>query len=271
MLLNLTYQCEENCTHCMNSSKPVDTQMSDETLIKVGYFINDLGPVIIHVSGGEFTLASNFDDKIIKLIDTAPKAIFSLASNGSFINDIDRTKRVKRLLDHPKVIDLQISSHKKYYPNYNKTVANKSLLKALSDKVNFVIDWQGENGRTSIKYLGRAQNLDFEIKGHPSCSLIMTISSQSSIFTNPHVPIFVQLLGMMMERGKVCTPNISPEGKLIVGESRYCTIFGDINDYDGDMFKFSNTLMNNLFKIKFCNKCKTKYNIDSYILNKLNL
>lgn len=168
MLLLLTNKCFEECTHCMEDSNPEGEHMSWETLKKSIKWINLSGARILSVSGGEFTTDPEFYEKIKYIIDNSKVMKITLQSNGSFLREEEKIEKIKKLLTYSKINSLQISTHRKYYKNYEWTISHKSDFEKLGEKILFVGDWQGKRGYlsdegTSLTYLGRAQNLDFTI------------------------------------------------------------------------------------------------------------
>ena len=272
MLIELTYKCNGHCIHCFHSCTMEDDYMSYDTFQKLKEFIKLLSPNVFIISGGEFTLVPDFDTKILELLQIHSGNVFNLLSNGTFIFRKDKTKKIVKLLEHPNVLGLQVTTHKKYYPAYKLIMDQKENIESLSEKVMFKHDWQGEgNGMSNLIKMGRARDLEFEVKGQPACGTVLSIARQidkipASVADND----FKKLLYAMVARQKLCTPAITPDGDLTVGESRFCQKFGNINDLK-DPVEFMDGLMKNLGKLKFCDLCGAKKNVPEYKLKLLNL
>lgn len=273
MLIELTYKCNGNCTHCFNSCTMEDDYMNYATFQKLKQFIKLLSPNIFLISGGEFTLIPDFDTKIQELIQIDSRNVFSLLSNGSFIFDDDKTSKIVKLLEYPNVIGLQVTTHQKYYPSYETIMNQKQRIESLGKKVMFKHDWQGEgegNGMSNLINLGRARDLQFEIKGQPSCGSLLAIARQLDKIPSLVTHDFLKLIYTLMGNQKLCTPAITPDGDLTIGESRFCQKFGNINDLR-DPVEFMDGLVEKLNELKFCNKCGARKNIPEWKLQVLDL
>lgn len=85
VLISLTEKCLGNCSHCMNDCNEKGNHMLEETLDLVIKFLNEIEPFFIL--------------KICTSTSHFPSAI-SLLSNGLFILDENKTKRVWNLLNN---------------------------------------------------------------------------------------------------------------------------------------------------------------------------
>lgn len=269
MLLKITNQCHEGCSHCMENSLPTEPHMEWSTLRDAVKFMNFnmVGAVVI--SGGEPTCDPEFEDKIKYVHNKMPNSVFTIQSNGSFIFDESKTEKVRRLMELDRILMLQVSTHKKYYPNYDKTMGMKSAIESISYKVKFVADWQGS--LTNIQRLGRAVNLkDEDFKGNPGCAPIFSRSNQLDMLiqgtglTMDQVTLaqFIKLLEM---NNYLCKPLLNITGYLHVGECPQCVKVGDINGFgklsDEGKNKLSHDVLMSMVNGHMCNKCGQVMNL----------
>ena len=297
MLIDLTLRCNEQCPHCFVNALPDSGHMSYETLYETINFVKKSKSNILIVSGGEITADPDFCKKIQKisfwLRGTDTKII--LESNGVWIRrnsesmilspEEDETNKklrsdIKMLMSNPRIIAMQVSSHRDFYQHYNDIVAanNMGWFKEVSNKITVVIDWQGES--TNLHYLGRAQNIldPNNLKGYPCCINLLLSSRQIDKIRiqcrlNNNLTDWETLIMYMEQiRHRFCTPSIDINGKVHVGETPYCMSIGDVselNKHSGIMM--SELIMSRMNSMKFCDKCKVAKNLDPNIRNKFNL
>lgn len=266
MLLKLTNKCYEGCSHCMECSGPDGEHMSLETLKDAVEFLRYTGVRGVAISGGEFTTDPQFYDKIMFVVNRLGRdAVISLQSNGSFIEDKEKVDQLKDILKHRNVVGLQISSNKKFYPNYEWTMSHAKDFEAMSSKVVFVTDWQ------NLHRLGRAQNLkDVEFKRSPACSPIVSRGNQMDkvLRKGANLTDFIHFLEIS---GYVCKPMINENGSVHIGECQFCTKLGDINGYSHMMYKMKDEVNEGILdKIRnsvMCDRCGEVINLKGKVPN----
>lgn len=276
MLILLTNKCREVCTHCMECSTPDGLDYKPELINPLYRYLRQLDPTHIHISGGEFTLAKDWFEITLHLVQSFPRHIFSFGSNGWWIEDENIRYKIQSLCLEKNVVSVQISTHHKYYPNYNFTKSHELDYKNLDPKIQFMENWQGEgNGSSNLKRLGRAVNLisEDEVKGYPGCAPVLSRAVQAD---RMGIWGYKDFLTLLVSSGYSCKPCIDlTTGKIMVGESRQCMMFDDLNNYHGATPLKVRSLQNESFRkmkdLKFCDKCKAKKNISQSILDKLGL
>lgn len=274
MLIKLTNRCYEMCSHCMEDSCPSGEHMSWDILRNVVDFVNYNLIQVLILSGGEVTTDDEFYEKITYISRKCNKSVLSIQSNGSFISDIEKSNKVKKLLTECNNISMmQISTSKKYYPNYEYIISKKSDIESLHDKIKFVADWQGQ--LTNIHKLGRANNLNEEFTGCPSCSSLLSRSHQIDKIVG-RIPSLSEFLTYFTYMGHFCTPMINEYGYMYIGECQFCVKVGDVGEFRKSDNKKSvcDSIMNNLMNVPMCNKCGEminlkKKNLPSHVLNKI--
>lgn len=256
----------------MEDSCPSGEHMSWDTLRDSVSFINHSKVNILVVSGGEITTDPEFDSKI-SYIAKKTNCLMTIQSNGSFISDSSKVEKVKYLLDTYDCIKMmQVSTHKKYYPNYEYTMSKKSELESISPKLKFVEDWQGK--LTNIHRLGRARNLiDEDFKGMPSCSTILSRSHQIDKIWPGRDHILSDFINFMEFSGHVCKPLINEDGNIYAGECQFCVKLGNINKFksksDIEKALQSKSIMDKLKKVPMCDKCGEVKNLKGKVPDKV--
>jgi len=249
MVIDLTNRCEEGCSHCFIDCKPTGIDMSDKTLIQLVNFLNKAQPLAISVSGGEFTLHPEFVKYIRYIIDNTKGFAVILMSNGSFFFDQKKRDKIIRLLDYSERIPfLQIRTHKKYYPNYERTIGAKADMEKAHSKIKVYDD-----GIEGIIPIARGKNLA-ESKNYnksPMCSNTILLNAQMNFSS------FSQFIQTYQTRVmNFCKPSISVEGFIHAGETPTCAKVGHISDNMA-------TIMANIKNHKVCGGCGLSFNLNN--------
>jgi hypothetical protein len=247
MILELTLACNEMCSHCMVDAVPTGRHMSDKTLAKVIHFLmrHENKPNILQISGGEFTLHPSFFSAVMLLAGYLPDTPLILESNGSFWFDADKKQRVKELLHMSNIVSLQIRTDKRYYPNYERTIASKDEIEAWDEKAAVL------EGEISLVPMGRAKNLiETNPDKSPQCVNFIMFNKQRDFKT---LKEFMDLYNSM---GKVCSPMIDVDGNLHAGESCLCKPFAKVTDTNDEIVR-------GMKAHDFCGKCNLKVNFNN--------
>ena len=271
MLISITNRCNEGCKHCFVNAIPNGVDSTIEQIEKVCKYIEIVMPPVVIISGGEITLSDNWFEKCKMIIDTVNRfklGAVVLESNGCFMWDgryDEVVPKLKQLLDSPVVANMQISSHKQYYPNYDKLMLAKSKLQKISQKINVVCNWQGVS--TKLVRLGRAKNLitPNEVNGMPGCSpMASRILQVDELYPNFDYHDFLM---WMFCSGYHCKPTIYvPTGKLVFGETQFCKEQDNIYRYDyTDTYKTKQDIetwyKNKKMSYVYCNACNACKNL----------
>ena len=222
MVIDLTNRCEEGCSHCFIDCKPTGEDMSEKTLVQLVRFLNKAKPLVVSISGGEFTLHPDFTWFIRYLISKTKGFAIILMSNGSFFFNENKRDKVIRLLDHSdRILCLQVRTDKRYYPNYERTMKAKRDMEKCHHKIN-VFD-----GVDGIIPIARGKNIpsSAEYKGSPMCSNMALLASQMP-FRN--FSEYIQAYQKMVKN--FCKPSISVDGFIHAGETPACAKIGHITD-----------------------------------------
>jgi organic radical activating enzyme len=246
MLVLLTTKCRMNCSHCMINASPDGADMNEETLKDSISFIKKVKPIYLVISGGEFTEHHDFFKFITRIIDESNVKNIFLLSNGMFITDEKKTRKVKDLLARDSVKMLQITNIRPYYPIVLKT----DQFSSLGAKVYYGTQI------TDIVQLGRAKTngIGPVSTRAPTCINLYLIQRQG-------IPSFEEIVRKYQATSNYgkCKPSIDPLGNVHVGESVECRILGTVND---PMQKLYDVLKNT----RPCDKCKAMKNVKPEIV-----
>lgn len=240
MMIKITERCTMGCIHCLNDAKPDGKDMTSEVLIDTLNFLkkNNIGRGLI-VSGGEPTEHRNFKDIMETLINWCSnnsRYIISLTitTNGENIqNNPDQyIDYIKRMKESGTDLTFQVSSDVRYYPRRIQT--HKRIFR----EPGFILC---DNCVESIYPKGRA--LDNNIpwtRISSQCFNIRALSKQG-FNTLQSIEFF------LLSKNKMCTPHISIDGSIKLGESDLCPKCASIYDEDS-------VIVDNIRKFK-CSGC----------------
>jgi hypothetical protein len=227
-----------------------------------------------NISGGDPLLHPQFFKFMRILLNELKKfnCGIMIESNGWWIEDESIKSRIKKLLDEPKIFGMQISSNKKYYPNYEWTCNHRKDFESLHHKISFVTDWQGRD--TNLKYMGRAKNImeDSDIKGVPSCLNYVSVALQYHLLDLPSSGNRLKHLIKYMElhRSKLCAPVIDPDGSIKLGEGESCLSIGNVNQPVILNESYSEEIFKSIINFIPCNNCKSLKNLKPEYLEYFN-
>lgn len=252
MMIQLTRHCSEGCSHCFANSTQSNEHMSWSMLESILLYIKHLPvaemefisshklsmlPTNLVVTGGEPTEHPQFDDFIIRMAEVLPHMTIIVESNGSWIHDEEKKRKMKRVLELDMLGMVFNASHHKYYPNYTKFMTSVDKLLAfgldiaksispdtpdedIKNKVVVDTDWQDKAG---LIQLGRASELKLEemtTPAIPNCMQLTYIAQEQINLT--------ALLVSLEHRGLFTSPVFSTDGNIYPGFSHLCTPVGQV-------------------------------------------
>jgi hypothetical protein len=212
--------------------------MCESTLDAVIEHLNQMGPCVVNVTGGEITQHPDWLHMVTKLAKSVPLATITLLSNGHFITDQKKTREVCTALDLPNVVGMQVSAYKKYYPRYEKI---KLLAPIYPDVHKKIVVGLGV-APPSMAYLGRAKLNGIKPYGKKyvgCCNLVL-----SAVQTDSWIGLNLALA----QNGKFCVPLIDTYGSIHIGESNECRMVGTVLDSLDELHKKAS-------EIEPCMKC----------------
>lgn len=274
MLIEITRMCNEQCTHCMVNATPAGPHMDMRVFKTAVDFGIHIGAHTFSISGGDPFLHPECFKMFRHLLNKleSRQAAIMIESNGWWIEDEKMCSRIKKLLDNPLVFGMQISSNKKYYPNYEWTCSHKDDYEKLHNKIKFLVDWQGEV--TNIHYMGRAVNIlkEDEIKGVPPCLNYISVALQYDQLGLPQSNRLKHLVKYMeFVRNKTCAPYVDVNGYIRVSEGCDCRSVGNVKEMPLNAGEwYFEKIFKNIQGFIPCNRCKALKNLPSYKLDALN-
>lgn len=214
MMIKITEQCGMGCTHCMNNASPNGRHMSLSVMDDVIKFFNTYGGILAILSGGEPSEHPMFEEIICKFMDGIRKdAAVALATNGLWMQD--NSKLVEKFENkYGKRLMIQVTSDSRFYPvsidRNNPVYKHKNVV-----VVNKVLH---------IYPQGRAiaNQLPHEMPKATKCTNIRLITHQVA------VKKLVFIIAMMSTKGFQCTPHITIDGDIKLGESDLCPVCSNI-------------------------------------------
>lgn len=265
MLIQITKQCFEGCTHCMVDGTPNGIHMNENTFKKAVQFAVDNQVNAINISGGDPFLHPDFYGYLNYLHKKCRNYLhaISIESNGWWIENKIQCDKIIGMLDkYDDIFCIQVSTNKKYYPNYEWIMNHKGDFERLHSKIKFTHDWQGTD--TPLRRLGRAKNImtKGEVKGLPGCMNYVSYALQRNQLGINTGNVIKKLIQFGLLRGKTCVPYIQYDGKIKLSESIDCVGLMNINDYF-NKDKFNKELLDKITSFIPCNKCNCMKNMDN--------
>lgn len=239
MMIKITERCTMGCKHCLNDAQPDGKDIEISKLIEIFDFLQreKIGKFLI-ISGGEPTEHREFDKVMEAILEYQRESQYfhtiTITTNGEQIEkDPEKFKNyIGRFKTFNCNLIYQVSADVRYYPRRIK------VHKRIFREDGFVMC---DNCVESIYPIGRAltNNIKFN-RASSQCYNVRALSKQG-------FDTLWKIESYLRIKGKYCTPHISINGEIKLGESDLCTVCATIND-------LSSEIMEKIQKFK-CNKC----------------
>lgn len=236
MLIQLTNTCQMGCPHCLQDSLPQPMHMTEETCVEAIKFWAKSGAHVVNLSGGEPTEHPQFErilelwtyamDETARTTNT-PYAL-NIITNGEWIHDRNKVKIIKDFLAIRRfghlITNVQISSFKGLYKNYNDIQKHKKTLLAIK---GITI---ADEGILNMCSLGRAKNHEPSKKAaaenpyHMSCFMFSQVKGQCKSL--PEAVVRFEITQHF------CSPMVDWKGNVHCSESWLCPSCGHCTDED---------------------------------------
>ena len=246
MLLLITDRCAENCPHCMIEAVPDGSNHLKPALIpKLAKFIKAAGADILVINGCEPTAHPDFFALFERLLKLPPR-IISLATNGTFLLDPEKVRRLSAL-QKKREFYITITSVPGLHRSHDAVRTAYDAHAHLFSQIDFT------ESLTVLDKLGRAKEnwkalpASPHTRKAPNCFNIL--SAAGSV---PSLRNMVRQLETPTSSGWVygmCKPMIDWNGDVYAGESRHCVPVGSIRT---DTPK---AIFENLARAVPCGKC----------------
>lgn len=249
MLLLLTNSCRMGCSHCFSDCVPTSQHMSLETLNSIIQYINKACISNLVFSGGEPTEHPHFAEYIQEVIDNSDHLGYCfIASNGIFVDDLQKTDQIKELLSRNENLFLQITNVPQFYPR-------KDILQKIK-KLNLGNKLQITTHLDSLTLLGRA------LKNHSNhqsirapCCINFYLLSRQGFNDFHHMINYLELTTLT----SFCKPMVDMNGHLHLGEYLKCIDLGHLSHVNPE------SIASNLKSSLPCDLCKNYKNIDQKV------
>ncbi len=222
MLICITEKCRMGCSHCMDDARAdSDKFMTKETFEKAIEF-NSRYDDSFMITGGEPTEHPDFWDFMDILVSKmSSKQFVVVLTNGMNFSDKDIDKVIALREKCKGLMLFQVSSIKPYYPIHVN----------LDQEIFKLKDFKIVKSLKKLEPMGRAaqhKNWIFNSKS-PTCFNVRSIARSTGNFRKT-----IYLLRSWL---KFCTPSISYDGMIKMGESNLCPPVASINDTEEEIIK----------------------------------
>lgn len=235
MLVELTYACSMNCSHCLSDCTPNGQRMTMDTLRDVLKFMTRHQIFSWNFSGGEiFEHPEILDalDLIKNSWDSATiKPVLVFITNGR------RLARSKQIYNAVKALKLHVGKHHmliqvtddpRFYPD-PLADREKYWLSKLGALIEKVPSSDPSDPSKCLYPQGRALTNFPEANWNtiaPKCINCRLITRQKPDIT------FTELVNLLLANNRSCTPVIAPDGSIKIGESALCPSVATIYNSD---------------------------------------
>ena len=232
MLLSITERCRMGCSHCMDDAKPEGNDMDYKTFKDAIEFNFKYDNVLI-VTGGEPTehpMFWKFMFYIVKNYNNSEHVII-ITTNGMNIDNDPSGIIYERMVKLNKIFKGLLYWQVSIVPEYYKIKINEDCNTFKVDNVQIDRELAG------IYPQGRAVKNNIPIKNTKASKCF---NLRSLIRNNKYS--FSNAITALRVTGKFCTPQISYDGKIKLGESLLCppvsSIYDDIEDITNSIYNF---------------------------------
>ena len=234
MMIKITEHCSMGCTHCMNNATPNNKHMDFDTFKKAIDFQRKYGGPFVLITGGEPTEHPEFERFLgyaLTYLKSFNNVLITVTTNGIWLQNHKRFVHDLQYY-YGNAIMFQVTSDKRYYP----TLIDLSL--PVFNYDNVVVCDEIEH----IYPQGRAidNNLEWESK----CSKCFNVRA---ITNQVEIKDLSTIIGIMALKAKFCTPHISIDGHIKLGESDLCPNCSHID-------KTHDEIINDILNFR-CDKC----------------
>lgn len=215
MLIRITEQCDEMCTHCMIDASPEGHSMKRDVFKDTLRFLMEAKPKVVLISGGEPTQHRNFSGICLIIKALMPEAVVCLLTNGLFIYNKNKTEDIRYLIE--KGISVSVRTHPKFYPSYKRVMAKSAEIVGLGCSMF-------DDGIDSLSRLGRAKknHQSYPSKGAQCANTVLAAKQTKDGRT---------WLAMLEYSAKnYCKPSIGIDGTIYAGETQFCHPIGHVKE-----------------------------------------
>ena len=221
MMIKITEKCSMGCTHCMNDATANGKHMTDDVYKKVIDFQKRYGGLFCMITGGEPSEHPAFKAYIAYAKRKLPNVFITIATNGTWMED--NYQYINDMYyKYQETLLFQVCNDPRYYP---KHVDFSHPVFSLPNVI--VID-----NVPKIYPQGRAvtNNLEWSALGS-KCFNVRAMTHQIE-----HKSLEF-IIAMLAVKEKICTPHITIDGSIKVGESDLCPVCSHIDKSEEEIIQ----------------------------------
>ncbi len=206
MMIKITEKCSMGCTHCMNRATPNGNHMDFDTFMKAIAFQKEYGGSFCLITGGEPTEHPAFEHFLGYAVSALPKCFITVATNGLWMTQNERFIKLVHETHGDRVL-FQVTSDPRYYPT--PVDLNHPVFKydnVVTCDIVPQIYPQGRALDNNLPWTAKACKC-FNVRAIPRQIVVKDLG---------------MIIAMLAVKGKFCTPHISIDGHIKVGESDLC-------------------------------------------------
>lgn len=230
MMIKITEQCSMGCSHCMNNATPNGKHMDPKTFRRAIAFQKKYGGPFVIITGGEPTNHPRFIDYLLYAANELSGCYITVTTNGIWM--LSHASVIKEIWEkYGSHIMFQVTNDERYYPT---PLLSHSVFELenviLCDRVEHIYP-QGRALENGLEWNSKASK----------CFNVRAITHQVN-FKDLRT-----IIGMLAVKGKFCTPHISIDGHIKLGESDLCPNCSHID-------KTNNEIIDDIMNFR-CNGC----------------
>lgn len=213
MLIKVTTRCSMGCSHCMERAGVQGEDMTRETFIKALDFAEQVeaaSPIrLTLLSGGEPTDHPEIVD-FIALAEARQHNVM-LLTNGLFL---DNEELRDEILSHR--VFVQVTNDPRFYPREAPIFAHPGVTYIHSLSVMFPMG----------RFEGQTHE-EVPTRNSPTCFNVRSVTR--ALRDVQQAVAMLRARGATNFTGGFCTPSISADGSVVVGECRFCPAIGTVD------------------------------------------
>lgn len=240
MMIKITAKCSMGCSHCMNDAKATGGHMDFDTFKQVVDFQNKYGGPFCMITGGEPSEHPEFK-MFLEYAAQHMNNFITVATNGLWMT-VDPNFVAYCMNKYNVQVMFQVSHDPRYYP-----IPLDLSLPVFQLQNVVVID-----EIPKIYPQGRAlsSGMNWEAKGS-KCFNVRAVAHQVDFKDLRHI------IGILAAKDKICTPHITIDGSIKLGESDLCPVCSHIS-------KPQNEIVQDMINFR-CQQCKhVNRNLESH-------
>lgn len=213
MMIKITEKCSMGCSHCLNNATSNGRHMTDDTYKKVIEFQQQYGGLFCMITGGEPSEHPAFKAYIAYAKKKLPDVFITVATNGLWM--IGNYYYIKTMYEkYKETLLFQVCNDPRYYPipiDFSHPVFQLPNVIVIKEVPKIY-----PQGRALIN------NLQWNAQGS-KCFNVRAVAHQVEYKSLEYI------IAMLAVKERICTPHISIDGSIRLGESDLCPVCSHID------------------------------------------